>query len=58
MVGITVVDTIDEAVDLANATDYSLVASLWTSDLNVGLDVAGRIRAGTLAILVWLDGPS
>jgi acyl-CoA reductase-like NAD-dependent aldehyde dehydrogenase len=51
VVGITVVDTVDEAVELANATDYSLVASLWTTDLNVGLDVAGRIRAGMLVLL-------
>lgn len=41
-----VVDTIDEAVHLANETEYSLVASLWTRDINVALDVAGRIRAG------------
>jgi acyl-CoA reductase-like NAD-dependent aldehyde dehydrogenase len=40
------VDTVDEAVELANSTDYSLVASLWTRDVNSAFDVAGRIRAG------------
>ena len=47
VVGITVVDTIDEAVELANSTDYSLVASVWTSDLSVGLQVGAKIRAGS-----------
>ena len=46
VVGIAVVDTIDEAVELANETDYSLTSSIWTKDVNRALDVAGRIRTG------------
>lgn len=46
VVGITTVDTIDEAIELANATEYSLTSSLWTRDANRALDVAARIRAG------------
>ena len=42
----SIVDTVDEAVELANATDYSLAASVWTSDLSVGMQVASRINAG------------
>jgi acyl-CoA reductase-like NAD-dependent aldehyde dehydrogenase len=41
-----VVDTVDQAVELANSSDYSLVASLWTRDVNAAFDIAGRIRAG------------
>ncbi|KAF7318349.1 Aldedh domain-containing protein [Mycena chlorophos] len=41
-----VVDTIEEAVDLANATTYSLSASLWTRDLYTAQRVAPMIRAG------------
>jgi acyl-CoA reductase-like NAD-dependent aldehyde dehydrogenase len=39
------VDTIHEAVELANASDYSLVASVWTKDVYSAMDVAMRIRA-------------
>ncbi|KAL5521557.1 hypothetical protein ACEPAF_2305 [Sanghuangporus sanghuang] len=45
IIGITTVDTIDEAVELANATDYALSGSVWTRNVNVALDVASRIRA-------------
>lgn len=46
-------DTIDEAVELANETDYSLTAALWTQNVNLALDVAARIRSGeTSSILL------
>lgn len=51
---VSVVDSIDEAVDLANASDYSLVASLWTQDINLAFEVAPRIRAGCTSI----NGPT
>lgn len=41
-----VVETIDEAVDTANASEYSLSASLWTKDIYAGQAIASRIRAG------------
>lgn len=41
---ITEVDTVDEAIELANDSDYSLVASLWSKSADLGL--AGRLRAG------------
>ena len=43
---LAVVDTVDEAVELANASDYSLVASLWTKDVYNAVNVAMRIRSG------------
>ncbi|OBZ77471.1 Vanillin dehydrogenase [Grifola frondosa] len=43
---LAVVDSIDEAVDLANESSYSLVAALWTQNVNTAFDVAARIRAG------------
>lgn len=46
VVAITVVDTVDEAVELANETDYTLTAAIWTKNVNRALDVAARVRSG------------
>jgi aldehyde dehydrogenase (NAD+) len=43
--------TPDEAVELANNTRYGLAASVWSENLNLALDIAPRIRAGT----VWIN---
>jgi aldehyde dehydrogenase (NAD+) len=40
-----------EAVQLANDTRYGLAASIWTENLNVALDVAPKVKAGT----VWVN---
>jgi aldehyde dehydrogenase (NAD+) len=40
-----------EAVELANNTRYGLAASIWTENINLALDVAPRIKAGT----VWIN---
>lgn len=43
-------DSVDEAIDRANATPYGLNASVWTRDVAAGRRVASRIRAGTVNI--------
>jgi len=43
--------TPDEAVELANDTRYGLAASIWTENVNLALDVAPAIKAGT----VWVN---
>ena len=35
---------------LANATDYSLTAALWTRDVNRALEVGPRLRAGDFTL--------
>lgn len=41
----------DEAVQIANNTDYGLAAGVWSKDLKKAKRVAGRILAGT----VWIN---
>ncbi|MGK0619051.1 aldehyde dehydrogenase family protein [Meiothermus cerbereus] len=43
--------TPEEAVRLANNTRYGLAASIWSEDINLALDVATQIKAGT----VWIN---
>jgi aldehyde dehydrogenase (NAD+) len=40
-----------EAVELANNTRYGLAASVWTESINLALDVAPQLKAGT----VWIN---
>jgi aldehyde dehydrogenase (NAD+) len=44
-------DTEEEAVRLANDTEYGLAGGVWTRDLQRGLRMARAVRAGT----VWLN---
>ncbi|MFE5682954.1 aldehyde dehydrogenase family protein, partial [Streptomyces sp. NPDC056512] len=39
-----------DAIRLANATEYGLSGSLWTSDVGRALRVAGAVRAGNLSV--------
>lgn len=45
---------IDEAIDLANAVEYGLTASVWTNDLTLAMRATREIRAG----YVWVNGVS
>ncbi|KAK7687830.1 hypothetical protein QCA50_009049 [Cerrena zonata] len=49
-----IADTIDEIVKLANKSDYSLNAALWTNDVHLAMEVGSRIRAGQTSI----NGPT
>jgi acyl-CoA reductase-like NAD-dependent aldehyde dehydrogenase len=40
----------DDAVAIANDSDYGLAGSVWTADTDRALAIAARIRAGTLGI--------
>ncbi len=50
MTTFAVCDTIDEAVELANDSDYTLSAALWTSSLESAMSVAPKIRSGRCSL--------
>jgi betaine-aldehyde dehydrogenase len=43
-------DDAEDAVRLANDSEYGLAGSVWTSDVDRGLDIARRVRAGTYGV--------
>jgi aldehyde dehydrogenase (NAD+)/betaine-aldehyde dehydrogenase len=40
----------EQAIELANATDYGLAASLWTSDLKRAVRVVNALDAGQISV--------
>lgn len=50
LVAVLPFDTEDEAVALANATEYGLAASLWTSDFARAHRVSDRLVGGTVSV--------
>src|SRR5580658_3292856 len=53
-VSITRVDSVDEAVRLANDSEYGLSAAVFTSDLAAGLTIARRLESG----ICHVNGPT
>ena len=45
---------VDQAISLANATEFGLTANVITGDLAAALDAVERIEAG----LIWVNGPT
>jgi aldehyde dehydrogenase (NAD+) len=43
-------DDVDDAVRIANDSDYGLAGTVWTGDREAGLDVARRVRTGTYGV--------
>ena len=47
-------ENIDDAVRIANSTEYGLAATIWTSNLNIAHQVAAQLDTGIVWINTWL----
>lgn len=56
VLAVTTFESEDEAVRLANCTDYGLAASVYTQNLRRAQRVARRIRAGTVSVNGFSEG--
>jgi gamma-glutamyl-gamma-aminobutyraldehyde dehydrogenase len=48
--------SLDEAISLANATEYGLAAGLWTANLSTAHRVSRALRAGTVWVNCYEEG--
>jgi len=50
VLSVIAVDDEEEAVAVANGTDYGLVASVWTNDVGTAVRMSRRLQAGQVAV--------
>ncbi|WP_112312633.1 aldehyde dehydrogenase [Pseudogemmobacter bohemicus] len=50
VLAVTPFDSEEEALQIANASEYGLAASVWTRDLSRALSVSDRLHAGTVSV--------
>lgn len=56
ILAIQVVHDSEEAIRLANDTEFALAASVWTHDVSQGQKIAQRLRAGTVMVNDLISG--
>ncbi|MCW2544375.1 MAG: Aldehyde Dehydrogenase [Frankiales bacterium] len=50
VVSVLAYDTVDDAVRIANDSDFGLSGSVFTADVAAGIDIARRVRTGTYTV--------
>jgi aminomuconate-semialdehyde/2-hydroxymuconate-6-semialdehyde dehydrogenase len=54
MVTLHTFDSEEQAVEMANHSEYGLAGSVWTTDLERGRDFATKIETGIVWVNTWL----
>jgi aminomuconate-semialdehyde/2-hydroxymuconate-6-semialdehyde dehydrogenase len=54
VVSIMPFDSADEALEMANSTDYGLACTIWTQDISKAHNMAANIQSGIVWINCWL----
>ena len=57
VVSVIAYDTVDEAIAIANDSDYGLAGSVWTSDVERGIEISEKIRTGTFGVNFYAIDP-
>ena len=47
----------DDAIRIANESDYGLAGSVWTTDFDKAIEIASKIRTGTYAVNMYAFDP-
>ena len=50
VVSVLAYDSVDDAVRIANDSDFGLSGSVFTADVSAGIDIARRVRTGTYTV--------
>jgi acyl-CoA reductase-like NAD-dependent aldehyde dehydrogenase len=50
VISLTPYEDIEDAVRMANDSEYSLIAGFWTSDLHEAMKYAPQLRAGSVQV--------
>ncbi|WP_323123275.1 aldehyde dehydrogenase [Burkholderia alba] len=56
VLSVIVFDSVDEAIRIANDSDYGLAAAVWTGNLTTAHEVSRRLRAGTVWVNCYDEG--
>ncbi|GAB18511.1 putative aldehyde dehydrogenase [Gordonia effusa NBRC 100432] len=58
VLGVIAYDTVEEAIAIANDSDYGLAGSVWTTDIARGVEIAKQVRTGTYGINWYAIDPA
>ncbi|MEZ5211117.1 aldehyde dehydrogenase [Gordonia sp. (in: high G+C Gram-positive bacteria)] len=58
VISVIAYDDVDEAVAIANDSDYGLAGSVWSADIDRAVEIAKRVRTGTLGINWYAIDPA